>query len=101
MKNKPDDIKQLEDKIIQIKSRETEVRRDKPESDFMYASKIGFRVGVEMISALAVGAAIGYLLDDIAETKPWLLIVFMFLGGASGILNVYRFAKSEESKRKE
>ena len=100
MKNKPDDIKQLEDKITKLKSQEAKARRDKPESDFMYASKIGFRIGVEMISAVAVGAGIGYLLDDFLETNPWLLVVFMLLGGAAGVLNVYRFARSEENKRK-
>jgi len=36
----------------------------------------------------------------VMQTKPWLLMVFMFFGGAAGVLNVYRFAKSEDKKRR-
>jgi len=50
----------------------------------------GFRVGVDLVSALAVGIGIGYGLDRWLGTKPWLLIVFFFLGAAAGVLNVYR-----------
>ena len=48
-----------------------------------------------------VGAAIGYVIDQWLNSTPWVLVLFMFLGGAAGILNVYRFAKNEEKKNKE
>jgi ATP synthase protein I len=51
---------------------------------------IGFRIGVDVAAALAVGIGIGYLLDSWLGTKPWLLVVFFFLGAGAGILNVYR-----------
>ena len=51
---------------------------------------IGFRVGVDVAAALAVGLGIGYLLDAWLGTKPWLLVVFFFLGAGAGVLNVYR-----------
>ena len=51
---------------------------------------IGVRVGVELVSALAVAALIGYLLDRWLHTRPILLAVFVLLGGAAGIANVYR-----------
>jgi ATP synthase protein I len=53
---------------------------------------LAFRIGVELISAIAIGMAIGWLLDHWLGTRPWLMIVFLFLGGAAGILNVYRMA---------
>lgn len=58
------------------------------------ASGLGmaFRVGVELVSALAVGVGLGLLLDHWLGTRPWLLVVFFFLGAAAGILNVYRAA---------
>ncbi|MBE6452021.1 MAG: AtpZ/AtpI family protein [Alphaproteobacteria bacterium] len=101
MKKIPEDIKKLEERIVALRSKEDKVRKDKPETELMRASKIGFRIGVEMFSGVIVGAAIGYLLDGLLATKPWLMIVFMFMGGGAGILNVYRLAKSEENKRKE
>lgn len=53
---------------------------------------LAFRVAVELVSALAVGLGIGWLLDSWLGTKPWLMIVFIVLGGAAGVLNVYRMA---------
>lgn len=99
MKKIPDDLKKLGERIQDLNKKEASARKDKPESDFAYASKAGFRVGTELLSGVLVGAAIGYFLDRALETKPLLLIVFLFAGGAAGILNVYRFAKSEESKK--
>jgi ATP synthase protein I len=51
---------------------------------------IGLRVGIEMVSALLVGVAIGWGLDRVLGTKPILLAVFVLLGGAAGVLNVWR-----------
>ena len=50
---------------------------------------LAFRVGVELLSAVAVGGAIGWGLDLWLETRPWLMLVLLLLGGAAGILNVY------------
>ena len=51
---------------------------------------IGVRVGVELVSALAVSVAIGWGLDRWLGTKPWLLALFVLLGGAAGVANVWR-----------
>lgn len=54
------------------------------------ALAIGMRVGVEMVSALVVAVAIGWGLDWLLGTKPILMAVFVLLGGAAGVLNVWR-----------
>ncbi len=51
---------------------------------------IGFRAGIEVVSALVVGVGIGLLLDRWLGTWPWLFLVFFLAGAAAGILNVYR-----------
>lgn len=51
---------------------------------------IGLRVGIEMVSALLVGVAIGWGLDRLFGTRGILLAVFVLLGGAAGVLNVWR-----------
>lgn len=51
---------------------------------------VGVRVGVELVSALAVGLAIGWGLDWLLGTKPWMLALFVLLGGAAGVANVWR-----------
>jgi ATP synthase protein I len=54
------------------------------------ALAIGVRVGVEMVSALVVAVAIGWGLDWLLGTRPILTAVFVLLGGAAGVLNVWR-----------
>ena len=49
-----------------------------------------FRVGVELLSALLVGLAVGWGLDRLLGTKPLFLILFVFLGGIAGMINVWR-----------
>ena len=58
------------------------------------ASPIGsaFKLSTELISAVAVGTIIGFILDTWFDTKPWLIIIFFFLGAAAGMLNVIRAA---------
>ena len=51
-----------------------------------------FKLGTELIAAVAVGTIIGFILDSWFDTKPWLIIIFFFLGTAAGILNVIRTA---------
>ena len=53
---------------------------------------LAFRVSVELVSAVAVGLAIGWGLDYLLDTKPWLMVVFIVLGGAAGVMNVFRLA---------
>ncbi|MDC0619433.1 AtpZ/AtpI family protein [Pelagibacteraceae bacterium] len=52
-----------------------------------------FKLGTELVAAVAVGTIIGFILDTWFDTKPWLIIIFFFLGAAAGMLNVIRTAK--------
>ena len=58
---------------------------------------IAMRVSVELVAAVAVGVTIGWLIDAWLDTGPWGLIIFVFLGGIAGMLNVYRLAKGFSS----
>tara|TARA_B100000609_G_scaffold136017_1_gene108767 strand:- start:105 stop:389 length:285 start_codon:yes stop_codon:yes gene_type:complete len=51
-----------------------------------------FKLGTELVAAVVVGTIIGFILDNWFDTKPWLIIIFFFLGTAAGILNVIRTA---------
>ena len=55
---------------------------------------IAARMGAEMVAATVIGAFIGYLLDAWLGTRPWIMVVGLFLGGAAGIRNVYRMANT-------
>ena len=51
---------------------------------------IGLRVGSELVSALVVAVAIGYGLARLFHTTPILTAVFVPLGGAAGVVNLWR-----------
>ncbi|MDA7715302.1 AtpZ/AtpI family protein [Pelagibacteraceae bacterium] len=51
-----------------------------------------FKLGTELVAAVVVGTIIGFILDSWFDTKPWLIIIFFFLGAAAGMLNVIRTA---------
>ena len=51
-----------------------------------------FKLGTELVAAVAVGTIIGFILDTLFDTKPWLIIIFFFLGAAAGMLNVIKAA---------
>ena len=55
---------------------------------------IAFKLSTELVAAVAVGTIIGFILDDWFDTKPWLILIFFFVGVAAGILNVVKSAKN-------
>jgi len=48
------------------------------------------RLGTEFIAAILVGAGIGYVADLAFGTSPWVMLVMLLAGFASGVLNVIR-----------
>jgi ATP synthase protein I len=58
-----------------------------------------FKLSTELVSAVVVGTIIGFILDSWFDTKPWLIIIFFFLGTAAGILNVIRTAKRMQKEK--
>ena len=57
-----------------------------------------FKMSTELVAAVVVGTIIGFILDNWFGTKPWLILIFFFVGVVAGILNVVRSAKNMQSK---
>ena len=57
-----------------------------------------FKLGTELVAAVGVGTIIGFILDSWFGTKPWLIVIFFFLGAAAGMLNVIRAAIRMQEK---
>ncbi|MFK7901591.1 MAG: AtpZ/AtpI family protein [Nitratireductor sp.] len=80
----------LEDKL-NAREQAEEAKRSKGKSD-MTGFGNALRLSSEFISAILVGTGIGYLIDRLAGTTPWAMIVFLLLGFAAGVINVMRVA---------
>ena len=66
----------------------------KVEKENPQTSNIGqaFKLSTELVAAVLVGTIIGFILDNWFDTKPWLIIIFFFLGAVAGLTNVIRTA---------
>ena len=53
-----------------------------------------FKMSTELVAAVVVGTIIGFILDEWFGTKPWLILIFFFVGVIAGILNVIKSAKN-------
>lgn len=86
----------LEDKV-----RDARARHDPPPLETQArgaAMGQALKLATEMIAGVAVGGFIGWWLDRVLGTGPFLLIGFLVLGAAAGIVNVVRSAQKAQSE---
>ena len=76
-------------KIAKSKIKKQIISENEKKGSFMGNA---FKLGTELVAAVVVGTIIGFILDSWFDTKPWLIIIFFFLGTAAGMLNVIRAA---------
>lgn len=55
-------------------------------------NRLGNRVLAELVGGLVGGALVGWFLDRLFGTQPWLLLVFLFLGIAAAFRNIIRIS---------
>lgn len=100
MKNRENDDKSmksdLDGRLKEINQRlgrnvDTEARERSRKSNSK-GMALALRVASEFISAILVGAAIGYGIDWLLGTTPWVMILFLLLGFVAGVMNVMRSA---------
>ena len=89
-----------EDFKTRLKIAKSKVKKKLDNESENRASFMGnaFKLGTELVAAVAVGTIIGFILDNWFDTKPWLIIIFFFLGTAAGILNVIRTANKMQKE---
>ena len=57
-------------------------------------------MSTELVAAVAVGTIIGFILDNWFGTKPWLILIFFFVGVIAGIMNVLNQQKKCKKNKK-
>ena len=62
-------------------------------------AQLAWRMVIELVAGLGIGFGIGYGLDALLGTSPFLMIIFIFLGFAAGILTMMRSAKEVQAER--
>jgi ATP synthase protein I len=54
-------------------------------------------IGINLVLSTFVGLAIGYGLDSLFHTSPWLTIIFLILGIIAGFRELFRIAKKQDN----
>ena len=88
-------LESLDERLDRVQQAEAK-RTAKPQPDPNY--RAGQLVLSQLVGRPLGGGIIGWLLDRWLGTKPWLMLVMLFLGFAVGIWNVIRIANSVSGK---
>jgi ATP synthase protein I len=65
----------------------------KKNNEFTRALAMLSQVAISIIACLAVGIFLGWLLDYLLGTTPWLMFVCTFLGVGAAFKSIFDFAK--------
>ena len=83
-------------KIAKSKLENSEIKTDRKKGVFLGNA---FKLGTELVAAVAVGSIIGFILDNWFGTKPLFIILFFLFGSAAGIYNVIKTAKKMQENK--
>lgn len=56
-------------------------------------------IGLMFPTSIAIGLAMGYFLDKLFKTSPYLLIIFTIYGIAAGFWNLFKVTKQYDKKK--
>ena len=94
-------MKETEDLETRLKIAKSKLQNKKTERGDGKGLFLGnaFKLGTELVAAVAVGSIIGFILDNWFGTKPLLIILFFLFGSAAGIYNVIKAAKKMQENK--
>ena len=78
----------------QARTKRNAAKRVTPDGESMRLSSVGLQFGFSVL----VGAAIGYGLDRLLHTAPWLMLAFLVLGFVAGVLSAARAIRTGRGK---
>ncbi len=90
----PEDIEALNRKINVLKAKNAARNGREDKHTDLSRLSVGLRLGIELASGTVVGAAIGYMLDELFDFKFMMLLILTIFGGFAGMLNAYRYVKN-------
>jgi ATP synthase protein I len=91
----PRDLDQFDAKLKAARER-IEGRGDQGSKNASYNDSlagVGYRMSIELVVGICAGLGLGWLIDSQMGTKPWFMLILMFVGLGAGIFNVVRLSK--------
>ena len=98
MTNTSPDIKNLMKRINQAKQKQSKNSKISPAKIIITNA---LQITIEIISPVIISSCIGYVLDKIFNTLPFIMLFMIVLGIATGVFNSYRYAIKIDQQMKE
>ena len=101
--DKPPSLEDLGDRIAKIRHEAGLEAQDQTDDKLPPPTGLGlaWRISIELVVAVVVCTGLGWLLDQWFGSTPWLMLVFLFLGGAAGTSNAVRTANRMDAEAAE
>jgi ATP synthase protein I len=88
-------LESLDERLDRLQEAEAKrTRRRMPDASY----RAGQLVLSHLVGAPAGGFIIGFVLDKLLGTKPWLMLLMLFAGFAVGVFNVMRISSNSSGK---
>ena len=89
-------MKNLKEISTRLEIAKKKIKKKQIKNNGSNAASLGkaLKISTELVAAVVVGTALGLILDNWLDTRPWLTISFFFMGVAAGMLNVIKSAKN-------
>jgi ATP synthase protein I len=87
-------LRRLADRLAELKRAQDPAP---PAPEHHTQAQLAWRMVTELVAGLLVGFAIGYGLDALFGTRPWLLVLFTLLGFAAGVQTMMRTAREVQA----
>ena len=94
--SKRDKLDALEDKISASRQRQAPDAQANAHGSML---GLAYRLTVEILAGIGVGGFVGWWLDKVLGTQPFMMLVLLFLGMAAGLMNSVRTVN--EMRRKQ
>ncbi len=92
-------LEELERRIRAAREASRPEWRRRPAASGFTAGEMAWRMTIELVVGMLIGAAMGWGLDEVFGTKPVFLVIFVLFGVAAGIRTAMRSA--EEMRRRQ
>ena len=91
----PDDISEIDQRIRAMQNNVTGTPKHSQRYLFVDTA---IRAITEFVAPIIVGMCLGFVIDLLLNSSPIATIIFILLGCAAGILNIYRMGKQIEKR---
>jgi ATP synthase protein I len=92
------DADRLKDLEIRLRRAKSATAPTPKIEDHHSQAQLAWRMVIELVAGLGIGFVIGYGLDVLIGTTPWLMVIFTLLGFAAGVQTMIRSANEMTQK---